>query len=646
MAIAKISQTLFTQGELGYYMDGRADNEIYGAGAAVVENWFLLPHGGLVRTPGFEKVDTVASATVRLGKFKFASTQEYALVFTDLQVKIYRDKVLKATIVTPYTAAQLKELRWAQSGDYLIIVHPNHAPRELYRNGSDTAWVLQSITFINTPFHRYNANQSCTPSATTGAITLTLSGSTSYWAAGHVGATIKINDGYARIDSITSGLVAQATVITLYTKTALANTTASNAWKETAWTVAHGYPRTCKFHQNRLMFGGTGDAPATIFSSKTGDFYNFDDSDTKNDNGFSFTLSTDESHFIRDLKVAKDLIIFTSEGEAQMTGGTAPISPTNVDIKFQSNYGIGLVPVHEVDGDIIFATRNNKEIRATTFDLAKDKYVSKNYTTIAQHLFDDTKSPVGMAYLRSYKQTQANLVFVVRSDGTMAVMTVNVDKAVLGWSRRTTQGEFKDCVVVATDHGDGYTVDTLYVVVERDNGVFLEALTEEDVYVDHWHRGYNASGQTTWSGLTSLANQTVQIVCDGVVHTPLTVTGGGAITLDRSADEIYVGLGYTSTLKTMPLTFSINSKIKRGERIRKCRCFINLFATRQLKVDGYEIYFRSFGGNILDRALPAFTGTEQIRLSGISADPSIIITVDQPVSATVLTLATELRVKA
>ena len=47
MASVKIVQNSFTQGELGNYMDAREDLPLYKAGAKKIENWLVLPQGGL-----------------------------------------------------------------------------------------------------------------------------------------------------------------------------------------------------------------------------------------------------------------------------------------------------------------------------------------------------------------------------------------------------------------------------------------------------------------------------------------------------------------------------------------------------------------------------------------------------------------------
>lgn len=678
MPVDSIDQTSWSQGEIGPYMAGRADNPIYGRAASVIENFIPLPHGGLMRRAGFEFVAEIDAEPdeVRLAKFDFQKTQQYVLVLTHQSCAIFFDKTLATTIETPWAGDELRAIRTAQSGDTLVMVHLNHAPRLLERLGSHTSWAISEIAFDTLPYFRYNTEHSLTPSATTGSgITLTLSPADAYWEAGHVEVQVKANSGTAKItgfqqnatggtayssagtaanafDSnaattcnagatgwigygwgsaktvrvvgikavstaavdlvfetddnnsftsatsvitytgleltadewvyvdipnhtaetharirLTSGTLDvkdvvfnEGVVVTADVVANLSGTSADPAWKEEAWSEAHGYPRTAQFHGNRLYFGGTRDAPSTIFGSKTNDFFNFDDSDTNDDNALVLSFNTDQVHLTRDLKSQQNLKIFTSDGEAELIGGENGVTPTSVRIEFQSAYGVSDIPVVEVDGELIFCTANQREIRSFVYSLNKDRYVADNKTIVAHHLFKKSRTPRAMAYLPSYKDTQANFLFVPRSDGELCVLTIDTEREVKAWSRWVTAGEFKDVVVVATDHGDDNRVDTLYAVIERDTGLFLEAWTEEKIYVDHWYVGASETAKATWSGLRTLIGEEVQIVGDGLVQQSQTIEGtvnaasvaaGGT---GYATDDVLTVVGGAGTAATLRVT--------------------------------------------------------------------------------------------
>jgi hypothetical protein len=54
-------------------------------------------------------------------------------------------------VTTPWTLAQLRALKFAQSADVLYLFHPAHQPRKLSRTGLAT-FVLAPVVFENGPF--------------------------------------------------------------------------------------------------------------------------------------------------------------------------------------------------------------------------------------------------------------------------------------------------------------------------------------------------------------------------------------------------------------------------------------------------------------------------------------------------------------
>lgn len=640
-------------------MEGRADNPIYARALSKVENWIILPQGGVTRKAGFEYIadlNTTDSLNVRMTNFKAASDQDYLQTWRDKELKIFADAALASTITTVFATSEVRELRVAQSQDTQIITHFNHPPQSLLREGSDTAWSLGAQVFNPLPFFRFNTSQTLTASvATVGAgRTFTLSGTDGYWNAGHFGNSIEIktNNGQATLTTpqqnatggtalasagsaanafdgndlttcdagangwigYTFGAATAVRVVGIHATAdvtlnltfetddnasftsatavgtavgttdstgfvyidlprhtgetnfriretggatlavkdvvfnaglvalgditdALDNTNADAAWTEQAWGTHHGYPRTVTFLNNRLVFGGTRDEPSTLFFSKAGDFFNFDDTATNADNAFAVTLATDQQHRIRDMREDRGrLIVFTSDGVFEVSGDGSPITPTNANNATQSRVGVSTVAVTEADGALHYNGQNGKDIIRIQYSFGQDQYVDDYKTTIAHHLFVDGQKPRGMATLRSYKDTQANLMFIPREDGQMAVYTTDQDKEVQAWSRFVTynpngsQASFRDCAVVETSvtTTSGVVIrPVLYAVVERivdgATKTFIEALTENDTYLDHWYTGVATNTQVATA---AIANGGTGYAVDDL----LTVSGGTAVT--------------------------------------------------------------------------------------------------------------------
>lgn len=196
--------TNFTSGEISPRLLGRVDVTKYFNGCQELENFIVMPHGGIDRRPGTYFVSTTKTSgkKVRLVPFEFSTTQAYILEFGENYIRVYKDRgqvsntyaawttstsyVLgdlvtnggnyyrcivahssgtfatdlsngkwAATagasdtayeIPTTYTEAELFELQFSQSADTLYIAHPSHAPAQLTRSGH-TSWTLSNISF-------------------------------------------------------------------------------------------------------------------------------------------------------------------------------------------------------------------------------------------------------------------------------------------------------------------------------------------------------------------------------------------------------------------------------------------------------------------------------------------------------------------
>lgn len=151
-------QTSFVSGVLDPRLASRTDLKHFYQGAEVAENVVTMPQGGIKRRPGLKYIaNTASNNKARLASFAFNVEQTYLMVFTNLNVAVYKDGVHQANVTTPYTTAQLFELSWTQSADTMILCHKDHAPRKLVRGGSHTSWTLSTISLSNIPQFNYGS---------------------------------------------------------------------------------------------------------------------------------------------------------------------------------------------------------------------------------------------------------------------------------------------------------------------------------------------------------------------------------------------------------------------------------------------------------------------------------------------------------
>lgn len=144
----------------------------------------------------------------------------------------------------------------------------------------------------------------------------------------------------------------------------------------------------------------------------------------------------------------------------------------------------------------------------------------------------------------------------------------------------------------------------------------------------------------TISGLTHLEGENVAVLADGATHPNCTVDTA-AITLQRYANKVHVGLPYISKLKPQRITGSPTSK----KRIHEILLRFNKSLGCKVGPDEDHldtIYFRGMT-DPMDSPPPLYTGDHSIPFSGpYSRDGDILIVQDQPLPLTILAIMPQL----
>jgi hypothetical protein len=173
-------QTSFITGAIDADGRARSDTALYKNGAAELLNCIPRASGGMLTRPGLAHRGYIgADQPVVIREFSFSLEQSYILVFTAGQmVAHYASDGAEAGYVTgcPWSAAQLPGLRFAQSGDTMIITHPDFAPQRLLRTGA-ASWTVGPLSYDGvrgTPMFRYAAATITAQATAAAAGTLTL----------------------------------------------------------------------------------------------------------------------------------------------------------------------------------------------------------------------------------------------------------------------------------------------------------------------------------------------------------------------------------------------------------------------------------------------------------------------------------------
>jgi len=438
MAKQLLSVPSFTAGELSPQMEGRTDFQKYFNGCTRLENFVVLPHGPVMRRPGTHYVSEIknSAAKTRLIPFEFSTEQTYILEFGNQYIRFYKDEgQIQSSgsayeISSPYLTAELFDIKFAQSADVMYITHNNHATRKLSRTGH-TSWSLTEVDFTNGPYLDQNTTSTTiTPSATTGN-GITLTASSGIFAATDVDRLVSFSGGHAKITAFTSTTVVTANVIENFD-----NTNAVSTWKLGAFSATTGFASCVSFFEQRLVFAATIRQPQTMFFSKSGDYENMT-SGTAADSAMVYTIASNQVNVIVALKATRTLIVMTTGGEYAVSSGSSQdaITPTNINIRKQSNYGSAGVDALSIGNATLFLQRAKRKIRELAYNFDSDSYQAPDLTILAEHV---TKSGITQM---DYQQEPFSVAWCVREDGVLAGFTYNRLQQVTAWHRHIIGGK-------------------------------------------------------------------------------------------------------------------------------------------------------------------------------------------------------------
>ncbi len=234
-------------------------------------------------------------------------------------------------------------------------------------------------------------------------------------------------------------------------------------------------PGATGFFGQRRWFANSNNFPNRFWASQIGHFNNLNRSiPPLDDDSIVASIAARRINTIKHIVPLTELIFLTSGGEYRVQGGQdGTITPTTINVSPQSYYGCTDVrPI--VAGDVGLFVSPGEFVRDLGYRVESNKFVGKDVTLLARHLFD-YRSIVDW----DFAPAPYALGFCVMSDGGGLFLTYQPDQDVYAWTRASTQGKYKS--VCSIREG---TDDILYTVVERKiNGFtvsFIERFDERD----------------------------------------------------------------------------------------------------------------------------------------------------------------------
>lgn len=515
-----IMKNNFSAGELAPTLYTRTDIQQYSNGAKTLKNVIPLVEGGVRKRPGtFFLSDRPGS--IRIIPFVVNSDNSYMLILKPLAIEVFdpRQKVIVATIATPYTAAQIPNIQFVQYRFELFLTHNDVPVQRLRCDSNFTNWQLNQFVYTHVPTDSENARYPFRKGKPSGKdlgafVTFILSNisawvetqaylagdvvsylglfyqatrdnsekqpdtSTSDWVvttvvagavftAADVGNYLEVNGGIIKITQYINANQVNGEIIKKLDADILA---IERAWGiiPPAFNSTNGYPRCCTYYKQRLVIANTKKAPNKIWFSAVGDNGNFLETSEDAD-AFSIVSASGLSNSILFLEAQRGVVCLTSGGE-YMVDSDGVLSPTTVNINEHSAYGAYPITRPErVGNELLFVQRGGERVRALTYRFEVDGLVSPEISSLSSHIGEIHQ---GINEI-SYQQEPENIVWCVLGDGKVASITFNRDQEVIAWAQHDFGGSVLSISSMPTQLG----ADRAFMLINRGGTVCLEEVS-------------------------------------------------------------------------------------------------------------------------------------------------------------------------
>lgn len=658
MRITPQRQYSFTAGQLDKTMIARADIEHYLKGALELKNVVCLPTGGVTLRGGFVRDFEIndGSNGIRLAKFEVTPDNGLLCILTQNKLKIYNSsKTQVGNIDTPYSGVDLNNLDINQKMDTMIITSKNYPFKELLRQGSDTSWSFNTISLAHAPQYSFNN--------TTGGVNdiqevmfrnfsagdtirLSLDGVKTLSVEYNTSATVTADNiknainGLDVVDGTYGGCVVTVTSATNPMRIQVefvgtdgkqdkpdmiaaieyqAQTNSQVVVKciqegeephEDLWSVNRGYPYSSCHCQGRLLFGGSFALPYMMNGSMANNQFNFrTTSQGLDDEAISVPADADGNCEIRRIYSMEKLFILTNKGV--FTIKDLPLKP-GVSCNKQTDIPCAPVRPREIDGSMIYVTQNsdgkNQTVASLTYTYENEKYKTDDLAYLVPAVM---KEPIKIDVRHSIKRNHATYLFVVNSDGTLAILNSKQSQGLNGWSLCDTDGKILDVCVIN---------DVTYFAVEREiSGVkhyFLEHW-DDDARLDLSRTYVSETKKSVWQNndFSIWNGQKVGVYADGLPYGTVEVSDS-TIMLDFAVYKIEVGIPFEWVAETMPAVVELDDYTLVGKRYRVPKVSVQLQDTAGIFVNGVQICNRYFGRNCWDKDDAYVNGTKTIKQIG------------------------------
>ena len=411
---------------------------------------------------------------------------------------------------------------------------------------------------------------------------------------------------------------------------------ATEDWSEQSFSSVRGYPAAVAFHENRLWFGGTLGEPDGLWSSQTGEYFNFDAGTAQDSESIQIKSSIGEINTIKHITSNRDLQVFTTTSEFIVPAfDQNPTTPTNAMIRRQTPFGASNVRPHVFDGATVYVQKSGSIVREFIYSDTEDAYVGNSVSTLSAHLI---KNPVQMTTLQAAIDRAESYVFILNNDGSIAVFNSNRAEKRAGWSEFTTH-----------DDGSFHSICTIdekvFVIGKYDKGD-----TTKKLILMEFDSNYNLDMSKKYTGSSGVfnvssdfANGAVLDVVDRTNHVGQFTVASGNIDVSSVDDDLTsaeIGRKFDVNIKTNPIDLIGNEGPVTGEPRAISKVILDLNSTLSVSVNGVSLGVLQVTDDLSQPKTPV-TGKRDFNLLGYGKDPQVSVTQPAPLTLQVNSIIAE-----
>ena len=376
----------------------------------------------------------------------------------------------------------------ARAGDLVQY----QADSSTYAYSGSTWQVVQNNYTSDTD---YSGN--ITPSATTGQISITLTGFTMTAPAGIDPLTYaknkllglwiiaKSSTGVAIINEIAASSVAGQTItitkVNAATLVAFVNTSATSGYtiqfsKQRVFDSDYpgtpnnpegtsNYPLTALFYQQRLIIGGTKGNPIQIVCSVQGSYNDFNNYENVGNLAFQLVIGSTEKEEIQNILLNQGVQIFTDKSEWLISGET--LSQSSGFVRNSQIGSSSVQPIISANGSTLFVPRDGLGVTGFTYTYESASYATPQISLLT-NIFN---SPIiDMVLRKGYSTTDDTLICLCLANGRLIIGNYLQDQQIQAFVDRSADNVyFKQSIQVDR---------VLYFLVERNGTMLLERESE------------------------------------------------------------------------------------------------------------------------------------------------------------------------